>query len=462
MKAGRSRVFFSALALFAMGSTFRGARAEDRRRVEHVLLLSVDGLHEVDLAKWVESHPSSVLARLRRSAVNYRDARTTTPSDSFPGLLARVTGGTPRSTGVYYDDSYDRTLFPPGSNCSGSPGSEIVYDESVDFDVTQLFSGGMNPANLPLAKDAAGCHPVRPHSFLKVNTIFEVVKAAGRRTAWSDKHPTYDLVNGPSGAGVDDLYTPEINSNIANGGVANGVDLAGSLAKCDGTNSLPVAKVQVYTDCIPSQEAYDDVKVQAVLNWIDGKRSDGSPWPRGEDDEAEGGAPAIFGMNFQAVSVGEKLPVGGYRDAAGTPSANLAHAIAHTDRSIGRMVAALAERDLLEDPDHRDRKARPVAHRPEQARHGRRRPRARPDGARALADRRRRHRLVAGPVGVEHLGGGCAAADERGGPLRHLAPRRHHLLAEHQLRSGAGGDLRQPHIGGPGGCGARAERVHPA
>lgn len=106
---------------------------------------------------------------------------------------------------------------------------------------------------------------------------------------------------------MDDLYTPEINSNIANGGVANGVDLAGPLAKCDGTNSLPVAKVQVYTDCIPSQEAYDDVKVQAVLNWIDGKRSDGSPWPRGEDDEAEGGAPAIFGMNFQAVSVGEKL-----------------------------------------------------------------------------------------------------------------------------------------------------------
>jgi len=181
-----------------------------------------------------------------------------------------------------------------------------------------------------------------------VNTIFEVVKASGRRTAWSDKHTSYDLVNGPSGTGVDDLYTPEINSDIASGGVANGVDLAGTLAKCDGTNSLPVAKVQVYTDCIPSQEAYDDREGPGGRQLDRGKHSDGAPWPRGEDDEDEGRVPAIFGMNFQAVSVGQKLPVGGYQDAAGTPSANLANAIAHTDRSIGRMVAALAERDLLE------------------------------------------------------------------------------------------------------------------
>jgi hypothetical protein len=122
----------------------------------------------------------------------------------------------------------------------------------------------VNPRNLPLAKDASGCHPVWPHSFLRVNTIFEVAKAAGLRTAWSDKHPSYDLVNGPSGKGVDDLYTPEINSLIVNGGVVNGVDLTSTQAKCEGTNSLPPAKVSVYTDCIPAQEAYDDVKVPAL------------------------------------------------------------------------------------------------------------------------------------------------------------------------------------------------------
>jgi hypothetical protein len=61
---------------------------------------------------------------------------------------------------------------------------------------------------LPLAKTAQGCVPVYPHSFLRVNTIFEVIKAAHKRTAWSDKHPAYDIVNGPSGQGVDDLlYT---------------------------------------------------------------------------------------------------------------------------------------------------------------------------------------------------------------------------------------------------------------
>ena len=45
-----------------------------------------------------------------------------------------------------------------------------------------------------------------------MNTLFEVVKAAGGYTAWSDKHPSYESVNGQSGHGVDDYYAPEINS----------------------------------------------------------------------------------------------------------------------------------------------------------------------------------------------------------------------------------------------------------
>ena len=313
---------------------------EGHRRVKHVLLLSVDGFHGVDLESWIFDHPHSTLAKLSRHGVRYDNARTTTPSDSFPGLLALVTGGTPKVTGVYYDDSYDRTLFPPGSNCQGNPGTEVIYDESRDFDTDQLFSGGIDPTKLVLTKDSSGCRPVFPHEFLKVNTIFEVARAAGRHTAWSDKHPTYDLVNGPSGAGVEDLYTPEINSLVANGGVVQGIDLAGTLKQCDATNSLPT--VAVYTDCIPSQEAYDDVKVQAILNEIEGKKSDGSAWASGPR------VPAIFGMNFQAVSVGEKLPIGGYLTAAGDPKPTLEGAIAHTDASIGRMVDALKKAGLFE------------------------------------------------------------------------------------------------------------------
>jgi hypothetical protein len=338
-----------AAALLAIGATHAAiASADDdgstasgsNRDVRHVLLISVDGLHQVDAATFIAAHPNSTFAGLADRGVQYTDAHTTTPSDSFPGLVALVTGGTPKSTGVYYDDSYDRTLYAPGSTSSSTPGTECVFDESIEVDDTQLFSP-INPANLPLARDAAGnLHPVYPHEFIKVNTLFEVIRAAGGYTAWSDKHPAYDLVNGPSGQGVADLYTPEVNSLIANGGTVNGVDLAGSLALYDGvTNSLPLAKVSDYTTCEPAVIAYDDVKVQAVINEIDGKTSDGSkPAP----------VPTILGLNFQQVSVAEKLPAGGYTDAAGTPSALLEGALEHVDRSLGRFVTELKARHLLD------------------------------------------------------------------------------------------------------------------
>jgi arylsulfatase A-like enzyme len=314
--------------------------ADGRVEARHVLLISVDGLHEVDLAHWIAGHPESTLAELAETGVQYTDAHCPTPSDSFPGLAALVTGGTPKSTGLYYDDSYDRTLFPPGSNCEGNPGTEATYFETAEFDDSQLFSP-INPAFLPHAKDSKGnCTPVLPHQYIKVNTIFEVIRSAGGHTAWSDKHPAYDWTNGPSGTGVEDLYTPEINSLIKNGGTANGVNLTATLALCDGTtNSLPLSKIGDYTTCEPSVMAYDDVKVQAVINEIDGLTSDGSK---------SAPVPNILGMNFQEVSVGQKLPVGGYQDANGTPSALLEGALAHVDKALGRMVHELEEEDLLD------------------------------------------------------------------------------------------------------------------
>jgi arylsulfatase A-like enzyme len=53
-------------------------------------------------------------------------------------------------------------------------------------------------------------------------------------------------------------------------------------------------------------------------------------------------------MNFQQVSVGQKLPVGGYTDASGTPSTLLEGAIAHVDGSLGRMVTELKHKHLFE------------------------------------------------------------------------------------------------------------------
>jgi hypothetical protein len=318
-----------------------------------VLLISIDGMHQSDLAAFIAANPTSTLAKLAGTGVEYTQAHTTTPSDSFPGMIALASGATPKTSGVYYDDSYDRTLYAPGPNgCNaadggaGTPGTEVVFDESIEYDDSQLFGGGgINANNLPWQKDSAGnCTHVYPHNFIKVNTIFEVIKFAGYYTAWSDKHPAYEILKGPSGEGIDDLYTPEINSDPhkAPKGLVNGVDLNAALAMCDGTtNSLPTTKLADYTTCLPTVEAYDDTKVQAVINWIDGKLADGS---------AAAPVPTIFGMNFQTISVAEKLPIGGYVTADGgavAPSTALAGGFAHVDAAIGKMVAELTTKGLL-------------------------------------------------------------------------------------------------------------------
>ena len=279
------------------------------RETQRVLLISVDGLHATDLTNYVKKYPNSALATLSKHGITYTNASTSKPSDSFPGILSAVTGGSPNSTGVFYDDSYDRNLLPPkSSNAGDQPGTEVLYDETIDNDLNQINGGGgINPDNLP--RDPVTKQPVYPHNFLKVNTIFEVIKSAGKHTAWADKHLAYDLVNGPSGKGVDDLYTPEI--------AANG-DATTSIAKT---------------------EANDDLKVKAILNQIDGKDHTGTmPAP----------VPAIFGMNFQEVSVGEKLPGNGYLDAKGTWSTGLEEALKHTDESLGKMVKELKKQHLFD------------------------------------------------------------------------------------------------------------------
>ncbi len=301
-------VFRSTAVLAALLSLSLGARAQTPAKLEHVLLISVDGMHAQDLSNFISSHPKSALAELAAHGTQFPKASSAMPSDSFPGLLALLTGGSPKSTGVYYDVSYDRTLSAPGSDCKVK-GAEAVFDESLDLNPDQLDGGGgIDPKKLPL-DPAKGCTPVLPGSFLKVNTIFEVAKVAGLPTAWSDKHPAYQLVQGRSGKGVDDLYTPEINNADAP------------------------------TKDVKKTEAYDDLKVAATLNQIAGQDSSG---------KKTAPVPAIFGMNFQAVSVGQKLAGNGYTDAAGTPSAGLKDALEHTDASLGRMVAGLKKAGLFD------------------------------------------------------------------------------------------------------------------
>lgn len=52
--------------------------------INHVLLISVDGLHALDVARYVSDHPNSALAQLSQQGVTYTNARTPANSDSFP------------------------------------------------------------------------------------------------------------------------------------------------------------------------------------------------------------------------------------------------------------------------------------------------------------------------------------------------------------------------------------------
>jgi Type I phosphodiesterase / nucleotide pyrophosphatase len=196
--------------------------------------------------------------------------------------------------------------------------------------------GGINPDYLP-RDPKNGCAPVYPHQFIRVNTMFEVVKAAGGYTAWTDKHQSYELTNGRSGKGVDDFYAPEINS----------IPVALPQVKLIPCSPLPdqtaVSSSNAWTDSFANIKCYDSLKVQAILNQIDGLNHEGTALTK---------VPTVFGMNFQTVSVGQKLvessiqTTGGYLDAKGTPSAALMDEIKFTDWAIGLMVAELKRRGL--------------------------------------------------------------------------------------------------------------------
>src|ERR1700690_4176719 len=165
--------------------------------IKHVLLISVDGLHALDLSNYVATHGKSTLAYLSRHGITYSNASTSQPSDSFPGLAGLVTGGSPITTGFLYDETYKRAPLPPlqtdglgnpGGACPGKIGTNVAWDEAIDTDLTKLDGGGGINPNYLTRDPNKNCAPVYPHSFLRVNTIFEVVKAAGGYTAWSDKH----------------------------------------------------------------------------------------------------------------------------------------------------------------------------------------------------------------------------------------------------------------------------------
>ena len=290
-------------------------------QIEHVLLISVDGMHQSDLDWYIANHPNSELAQLASGGAEFTNNHTSDPSDSDPGGTAIMTGGDPRATGVYYDVEYSHAVDEAGAACTpGQPatGGDVIYDSPDDtlnavpdllnngsgntfpsFDeggsiypngvdtnpgaimnLTAHPQSGLNPASFPV--DPTTCQPITPWDYLKVNTIFQVIHNAGLRTAWSDKHAIYTSFNGPGSGGmsIDDFFGPEIDSQAVE---PNGVP-------------YPTDTDWAHDDAATKQ--YDGYKVQAVINELNGYDHSGTQ---------KVGVPAILGMNFQTVSVAEKV-----------------------------------------------------------------------------------------------------------------------------------------------------------
>jgi len=81
-------------------------------------------------------------------------------------------------------------------------------------------------------------------------------------------------------------------------------------------SSLPNNNGGDWTTDFDNIKCYDQLKVNAVLNWIQGKTHLGGP---------KGRVPEVFGMNFQSVSVGQKLIESASRRLHHRPARRLSH-----------------------------------------------------------------------------------------------------------------------------------------
>jgi AraC-like DNA-binding protein len=95
----RSMVAVAAASVALVGAGTSTVHASADRagihRVPHVLLLSIDGMHQSDLDCYIANHPHSTLAKLTHTGSEYIKAATVNPSDSDPGGTALMTGGKP-------------------------------------------------------------------------------------------------------------------------------------------------------------------------------------------------------------------------------------------------------------------------------------------------------------------------------------------------------------------------------
>ena len=143
------------------GCTSTGPSGNDVGAQKHVVLISVDGMHDSDLAGFIAAQPQSALAKLAGRGVHYISAQNPSRATRSPAFSPRSRGKS-QTTGVYYDDSYAHDLLEAGTtNCSGAKtGAAVSFTEELDKDTTKI-DGGEGLPNLPngVLKNDRRSHP---------------------------------------------------------------------------------------------------------------------------------------------------------------------------------------------------------------------------------------------------------------------------------------------------------------
>ena len=294
-----------------------------------------------------------------------------------------MTGGSPRTTGVYYDVAYDRSLDAPtimtGNGVAAGPctvGANADWHHELNMRKAStstrrklnggapgagLGDGGVNsidPKRLP-RDPKNGCAPVMPWNFVRTNTIFGVIHAAGGYTAWSDKHPAYSSVaSGPGGiATLTTYYSPEINSNV--------VALPG-VTTPTGLSCATVPDPTRRLDCMDQQ-----LPEHPVLRYPEGQRR--PELDRWQDPQRQ--RPPVPDHLRHELPGGQRRPEADREamasapadtsTATGTPTHALLSEIQFVDASIGEMGDELKAKGLSRsDTYHHHCQARSVADRP--------------------------------------------------------------------------------------------------
>ena len=135
----RAKAASAVIAAAVLGGTVAvsvpSASAHHKGQIQHVLLISVDGMHQSDLNWYIANNPTRSSPQLASGGAEFTNNHTSDPSDSDPGGTALMTGGDPRATGVYYDVEYSHAVDEAGAACKpGQPatGGDVIYDSPDD------------------------------------------------------------------------------------------------------------------------------------------------------------------------------------------------------------------------------------------------------------------------------------------------------------------------------------------